>query len=226
MTAALKRLAAAMVLAGPGVYAGSFTTTYYDGPGCVDGQQSTSRGTPSTRTVEWTSGECAACPDNCPGALGDADFLQFLAVGNPPVAPTYMKVTCEAGVATTEHFSDAACTAANKIPAEDVEAAAANFVESEMANEFEDTGMTGMADCMTVSATGIAGLRVTSANPVCGGVALSTDQVRHCDTASVASHLSCSDNLIERPATGMRSRANDPVVDGGRLVSRRSHSSD
>lgn len=187
MTAVLKRLGAAMVLAGPGVYAGSFTQTAFDGPSCVDGQQSTSRGAPST--VEWTSGDCAACPDNCVGPLGDAEFLQALAAGNPAVTPAYMKVTCAAGVATIEHFSDAACTAANKIPAEDIEAAVVNLVSTEFSQEFDGMGA-NVGDCMTVSATGVAGLRVTSAQPVCGGVTWTFDPVRHCDTASVASHLS------------------------------------
>eukprot|EP01043_Picozoa_sp_COSAG02_P002343 COSAG02_NODE_54_length_43941_cov_54.857990_19_plen_367_part_00 len=188
MVTALMGAAFALTLAGgTGVYAGSFTTTEYDGPGCVDGQQSTSRGGQST--VEWTSGECAACPDNCPGAFGDAEFLQALAAGNPAVAPAYMKVTCAAGVATTEHFSDAACTAANKISAEDIEAAVVNLVAPVIVEEFDETGMTGMADCVTVSATGFAGVSVTSAQPVCGGVAVTTDRVRRCNATSAASHL-------------------------------------
>lgn len=186
MAAALKGALAAMSVAV--VHTGSFTMTDYDGPGCLDGHQSTSRGEPST--VEWTSGECAACPDSCPGAFGDAEFLQALAASNLPVAPTYMKVTCAAGVATTEHFSDATCTAANKISAKDIETALANLVEAEQVGGFEEMGMTGMADCVTVSATGFAGVSVTSTQPVCGGVAVTTDRVRRRDTTSAASHLS------------------------------------
>ncbi len=186
MVTALMGAAFAMTLAG-GVHAGSFTTTEYDGPGCVDGQQSTSRGRPST--VEWTSGECAACPDNCPSAFGDPEALQLLAAGNPAIVPAYMKVTCAAGVTTIEHFSDAACTAANKIPAEDIEAAVVNLVASDIFREYDDIGMTGMTDCVTVSLTGLAGVSVTSAVPVCGGVAVTTDLVRRCDAISAASHL-------------------------------------
>jgi hypothetical protein len=187
-----------VVLVG-GVCTGSFTTTMYIGAGCAvpetecgpddvnlpaDGS-ACARGdvTNVTRTVEWTRGECVAWPGSSPGVLGPADALELLqAAGHLAVGPAYMKVEWAGGVATIEHFSDAACTAANKISAEDIHAAIADFARSQIVAEYDDIGLPEMADCVTASATGIAGVSVTPAEPVCGGVALTIDRVRHCHT--------------------------------------------
>ena len=193
-----------------GACTGSFTMTVYTGAGCTvprtecgpddvnlpaDGSACASGDvTNASQTVEWISGECVRCPSSCPGAFGDADFLQALAASDPAVAPAYMKVTWAASVATVEYFSDASCTAPDKISAENIHAATAHLLRARVVAEFDELMIPGLNDCITASATGFAG-DVASAEPVCGGSGVTIDRVRHCHALAgyvAAAYTSCT----------------------------------
>ena len=186
MIALLKIVVLVVALVGR-VSAGSFTTTWYTGAACAVPSQ-----TMPSQTMEWTSGECVAANPG-PGFFGDPEFPQALAASNPALAPAYMKVTCAAGVATIEHFSDAACTAANEISAEDIDAATAGLVRGPMVAGFEGIGMAGMANCVSAAASGISGFGVAAEEPVCGGVVLTMDEVRHCHVRTLPALHHASD---------------------------------
>jgi hypothetical protein len=74
-------------------------------------------------TIYWNSGECMPCPSNpdqwgypfffCNGT--DDQVSQTLLAQR--ISPRYTKVSCavDGAGATIEHFSDATCTAANKV---------------------------------------------------------------------------------------------------------------
>ena len=99
------------------------------------------------KTEQWVSGECARCPDG-----GDCGFPYFKmddsmgqALAAQGVNPAYAKITCAGGVATIEHFSDAECTAANKVSNDELTAG----LTAAMRGMLGDM-QAGMADCLNL----------------------------------------------------------------------------
>jgi len=130
---------------------GTLSSTGYEGAGCVTrttecGADDVNLPDPDTcgdscdcaaddvtvkpaDAVQWTSGECITCSEadgttecNWP-FLDTSDDEIYPAMVAQGVDPAYAKITCANGVATVEHFSDAGCTAANKVNNADISTA-------------------------------------------------------------------------------------------------------
>lgn len=120
-------------------------------------------------TISWTSGECMPCPSNpdqwgypfffCNGT--DDHFSQTLLAQG--ISPRYTKVACTVNGtgATIEHFSDATCTAANKVSGAELDSALtaalwSSFVETPsltLANVGARVEMPGLEQCLTPNIT-------------------------------------------------------------------------
>ena len=129
---------------------GTLSSTTYDGAGCVTratecGADNVNLPDPATCgdscdcaaedvtdtprfVVHWTSGECVTCSTadgttECKWPYVDTSDDMYSALAAHGADLAYAKITCANGVATVEHFSDAGCTAANKVSNGDVTAA-------------------------------------------------------------------------------------------------------
>ena len=143
-------VAAIMIGAATAQTTGTLSSTEYEGAGCVTGTRATECGAddvnlpdPETcgdscdcaaddvtdkpaEVIQWTSGECITCSEadgttECMWPFVDtSDEEMYPGMVARGVDPAYAKITCANGVATVEHFSDAGCTAANKVSNADI----------------------------------------------------------------------------------------------------------
>ena len=182
---ALSKIAVAAVALVGGASAGTLTSTDYEGAGCTT--RATECGADDVNlpdedtcgdscdcaaedvtekplgAVEWTSGECVSCTgDDCVWPLipQDGPMLEDLRANGAD--PSYAKVTCANGVTTVEHFSDAQCTAANKVSNEAITAAA----QAAIAVQFAEMGDLGA--CIIFNLNWMSGVDISGS---------------HCDTA-------------------------------------------
>ena len=123
-------------------------------------------------TSEWTSGECVLCTgDDCtwPYFAQNGTTLDILRAYG--VDPSYAKVTCANGVTTVQHFSDAECTAANKVSNEAITAA----FSAAMAGQFAEMGDLGA--CITFTFNAMSGVDISGSH--CDSIITSSlDEVR------------------------------------------------
>jgi hypothetical protein len=126
--------------------------------------------------IHWTSGECITCSSadgttecNWPfiDTSDDEFYPQVVAQG---VDPAYAKITCANGVATVEHFSDAGCTAANKVSSADL-AAAFQAVYAEIMAE------SPMGACLSIEENVLSGVNIQGSH--CDEImSMTADEVR------------------------------------------------
>ena len=190
---ALSKIAVAAVALVGGASAGTITSTYYEGAGCTTratecGADDVNLPDPDTcgdscdcaaedvtekppRIYEWTSGECVSCTgDDCEWPLFPQDFIDEMLRANG-ADPSYAKVTCANGVTTIEHFSDAECTAANKVSNEAITAA----FSAAMAGQFAEMGDLGA--CITFTFNAMSGVDISGSH--CDSIiTMSLDEVR------------------------------------------------
>jgi hypothetical protein len=130
-------------------------------------------------TTEWVSGECAACSGLTDEAcsypffdMSDEEGQALLAHG---VNPAFAKITCTAGVATVEHFSDPECTAANRVTNDEITTGLRAVMNDMLAAQNMPPQM---QECLTIeldfqSGIGISG---THCDPI---TTMTWDEVRH-----------------------------------------------
>jgi hypothetical protein len=177
---ALSKIAVAAVALIGGASAGTITITNYEGAGCTT--RTTECGAHDVKlpdqetcgdtcdcpaedvtevppaTSEWTSGECVLCTgDDCtwPYFAQNGTTLDILRAYG--VDPSYAKVTCANGVTTVQHFSDAECTAANKVSNEAIAAA----LSAELTTMLDSLGMDEVGPCITSTINMMSGVDIS-----------------------------------------------------------------
>ena len=180
---ALSKIAVAAVALVGGASAGTITSTYYEGAGCTTrftecGADDVNLPDPDTcgdscdcaaedvteeppEAVEWTSGECVSCTgDDCKWPFFPQDDDMMVGLRANGADPSYAKVTCANGVTTVEHFSDAECTAANKVSNEAITAAySAAWPATQDFAELGDLGA-----CVTVTFNAMSGVDISGSH--------------------------------------------------------------
>ena len=190
----LSKIAVAAVALVGGASAGTIATTGYEGAGCTTretecGADDVNLPDPDTcgdscdcaaedvteeppETVEWTSGECVSCTgDDCKWPFFPQDDDMMVGLRANGADPSYAKVTCANGATTIEHFSDAECTAANKVSNEAITAA----FSAAMAGQFAVMGDLGA--CITITFNAMSGVDISGSH--CDSIiTASLDEVR------------------------------------------------
>ena len=159
---ALSKIAVAAVALVGGASAGNITSTAYDGAGCT-----TPNADDIPRVYEWTSGECVSCTGyHCEWPFFPQDFIDDIFRPNG-ADPSYAKVTCANGVTTIEHFSDAECTAANKVSNEAITAAYSAVVAQSYAEVpllFPQNGTADLRACVTATLNAMSGVDISGSH--------------------------------------------------------------